>query len=96
MKVIYQDKVIARWIMMYIGGVPVPIPIPFAVFPAESGRRSGIIAPSYGKIGQRGWYFRNFGYFLAISNYMDLAVTGRLLYARRLGNSRTFSLRKTL
>lgn len=76
MKVIYQDKVIARWILMYIGGVPVPIPIPFAVFPAESGRRSGIIAPSYGKIGQRGWYFRNFGYFLAISNYMDLAVTG--------------------
>ncbi len=76
MKVIHKDKVIAQWIFMYIGGVPVPVPIPFAVFPAESGRRSGIIAPSYGQIGDRGWYFRNFGYFLAISDYMDLAVTG--------------------
>ncbi len=76
MKVIYKDEVIARWIFMYIGGVPVPIPLPFAVFPAESGRRSGIIAPSYGKIGNRGWYFRNFGYFFAISDYMDLAITG--------------------
>lgn len=76
MKIIHKDKVIARWIFMYIGGVPVPVPIPFAVFPAESGRRSGIIAPSYGQIGQRGWYFRNFGYFWAISDYMDLAVTG--------------------
>lgn len=76
MKVIHKDKVIAKWMFMYIGGVPVPVPIPFAVFPAESGRRSGIIAPSYGQIGDRGWYFRNFGYFLAISDYMDLALTG--------------------
>jgi len=76
MKVIHKDKVIARWIFMYIGGVPVPIPIPFAVFPAEGGRRSGIITPSYGQIGNRGWYFRNFGYFWAISDYMDLAITG--------------------
>lgn len=95
MKVIHKDKVIARWIFMYIGGVPVPVPIPFAVFPAESGRRSGIIAPSYGQIGNRGWYFRNFGYFFAISDYMDLALTadyytrggwgtrGRYRYAKR-------------
>lgn len=95
MKVIHKDKVIARWIFMYIGGVPVPIPIPFAVFPAEGGRRSGIITPSYGQIGNRGWYFRNFGYFWAISDYMDLALTadyytrggwgtrGRYRYAKR-------------
>lgn len=76
MKVIHKDKIIAEWIFMYIGGVPLPVPLPFAVFPAESGRRSGIIAPSYGRIGNRGWYFRNFGYYLALSDYMDLALTG--------------------
>jgi lipopolysaccharide assembly outer membrane protein LptD (OstA) len=76
MKVIQKDKIIARWIFMNIGGVPFPIPLPFAVFPSQSGRRSGIIIPAYGQSNVRGQYFRNFGYFLALNNYMDLALTG--------------------
>lgn len=75
MKVIQKDKIIAKWIFMHIGGVPIPIPIPFAVFPNEKGRRSGIISPSYGTTANRGQYFRNFGYFFAINDYMDLALT---------------------
>ncbi|MCK9279083.1 MAG: LPS-assembly protein LptD [Melioribacteraceae bacterium] len=76
MKVIQNDKIIADWIFMYIGGVPLPLPIPFAVFPNESGRRSGIIVPTYGQIADRGQYFRNFGYFWAASDYFDMAFTG--------------------
>ncbi|MBI5731097.1 MAG: LPS-assembly protein LptD [Ignavibacteriales bacterium] len=76
MKVIQKDKIIARWIFMYIGGVPFPIPLPFAVFPNETGRRSGIIIPAYGQENNRGQYFRNFGYFLSMNDYMDLALTG--------------------
>ncbi|MBK8945905.1 MAG: LPS-assembly protein LptD [Ignavibacteriae bacterium] len=74
MKVIQKDKIIAKWIFMHIGGVPVPIPIPFAVFPNEKGRRSGLIAPNYGYVKDKGQYFRNFGYFFAISDYMDLTL----------------------
>ena len=76
MKVIHKDKIVAKWIFMYIAGVPLPIPIPFAVFPSESGRRSGIIIPAYGTTADKGQFFRNFGYFWAISDYMDLAITG--------------------
>jgi lipopolysaccharide assembly outer membrane protein LptD (OstA) len=76
MKIIYQDKIIARWVFMYVGGVPFPIPIPFIVLPNESGRRSGIIVPAYGQDVNRGPYFRNLGYFLAINDYMDFALTG--------------------
>ncbi len=76
MKVIQKDKIIAKWIWMYIGGVPLPITLPFGVFPNQTGRRSGIIAPGYGMDPRRGQYFRNFGYFFAISDYMDLALTG--------------------
>lgn len=76
MKVIQKDKIIARWIFMYIGGVPFPIPLPFAVFPNETGRRSGIIVPTYGQDALRGQYFRTFGYFLAFNDYMDLSLTG--------------------
>ncbi len=76
MKVIRKDKIIAKWIWMYIGGVPLPVPLPFAVFPNKGGRRSGIIAPGYGFDARRGQYFHNFGYFWAINDYMDLALTG--------------------
>lgn len=76
MKVIQKDKIIAEWIFMHVGGVPFPIPLPFAVFPNKSGRRSGVIIPSYGEVSGRGQYFRNFGYFFAISDYMDFTLTG--------------------
>jgi lipopolysaccharide assembly outer membrane protein LptD (OstA) len=76
MKVMQQDKIVARWIFMYIGGVPIPIPIPFAVFPNETGRRSGIIIPSYGYSADRGQYFHNIGYFFALNDYVDLTLTG--------------------
>ena len=76
MKVIQKDKIIARWIFMYIEGVPLPIPIPFAVFPNETGRRSGIIVPTFGQTARLGTYFRNFGYFFALSDYYDLMLAG--------------------
>ncbi|MCX6168266.1 MAG: putative LPS assembly protein LptD [Ignavibacteriales bacterium] len=103
MKVIQKDKIIARWIFMYIGGVPFPIPLPFAVFPNETGRRSGLIIPTYGQANDRGQYFSNFGYFFAISDYMDLALNGdyyfkggwgtrsRYRYAKRYDFSGSFN-----
>jgi lipopolysaccharide assembly outer membrane protein LptD (OstA) len=75
MKVIQKDEIVARWIFMYVGGVPFPIPLPFAVFPNETGRRSGIIIPTYGKDTNRGQYFKNFGYFWAVSDYFDETLT---------------------
>lgn len=103
MKVIQKDKVFARWIFMHIEGVPFPVPLPFAVFPTEGGRRSGIIVPSYGKDLRRGQYFYNFGYFWAISDYFDFTVNGdyytkggyglrsRLRYAKRYNFNGSFN-----
>ncbi len=76
MKVIQGDKIIARWIFMYIAGVPVPVPVPFAVFPNETGRRSGLIVSTFGQTARQGSYFRNFGYFFALSDYFDLTLAG--------------------
>lgn len=75
MKVIQNEEVAARWIFLFVGGVPMPLPIPFAVFPLESGRRSGIITPAFGEDGTYGNYFKNFGYFWAINDHFDLALT---------------------
>lgn len=75
MKVIQKDQLVAEWIFLNFGGVPFPIPLPFAVFPIESGRRSGILPPVFGSDAAFGTYFSRFGYFWAISDYMDLNMT---------------------
>lgn len=75
MKMIQKQQLIGRWIWLAFGDVPFPIPIPFIVFPLESGRRSGILAPAIGERAGYGRYFSRFGYFWAISDYMDLALT---------------------
>jgi lipopolysaccharide assembly outer membrane protein LptD (OstA) len=76
MKVIHKEQLVAEWIWLHFGGVPFPIPLPFGVFPIESGRRSGIIAPAFGQSGSYGPYFSRFGYFWAINDYMDWNITG--------------------
>jgi lipopolysaccharide assembly outer membrane protein LptD (OstA) len=75
MKVIHKQQLVAEWIFINFGGVPLPIPLPFAVFPIESGRRSGIIPPTFGSDPTFGTYFSRFGYFWAINDYMDLNLT---------------------
>lgn len=75
MKVIHKEQIVAEMIWLNFGGVPFPVPLPFGVFPIESGRRSGIIAPAFGDDFTYGRYFSRFGYFLAISDLMDLTMT---------------------
>ncbi|RKY91710.1 MAG: LPS-assembly protein LptD [Ignavibacteriae bacterium] len=75
MKVIQQEQMAAEWIFLHFGEVPLPIPIPFAVLPLESGRRSGLIAPVLGSDATFGTYFGRFGYYWAMSDYMDWNVT---------------------
>lgn len=75
MKVIPNDKVIAQSVFLYIEGVPV-FWIPFGVFPNRSGRSSGLIPPTFGDDGTYGKYISKLGYFWAINDFTDLALTG--------------------
>ncbi|MBI2619348.1 MAG: LPS-assembly protein LptD [Ignavibacteriales bacterium] len=74
MKVIPREVVVAEPVFFYISDVPV-FALPFGVFPNRSGRRSGLIAPAYGEDARLGRYFSHFGYYWAISDYLDLATT---------------------
>lgn len=74
MKVIPREVVIAEPVYFYIADVPV-FALPFGVFPNKSGRRSGLIAPAYGEDARLGRYFSHFGYYWAISDYLDFAST---------------------
>ena len=71
MKITLRDKIIARPIYLYIADIPV-FALPFGVFPNETGRRSGLIAPTYGEHWQRGRYISHLGYYWAPNDYFDV------------------------
>ena len=75
MKMEQESELVAEWIWLYFGDVPFPIPVPFGVFPIQSGRRSGIIAPVFGTDATYGTYIGRFGYFWAINDFMDIGLT---------------------
>lgn len=63
---------------LVVEDVPLPIAVPFAYFPITSTYSSGFIMPTYGDEFTRGFYLRDGGYYFAISDYMDLKVTGEI------------------
>jgi len=71
MKVITDDKIIAKSVFLYIEGVPV-FWLPFAIFPDRGGRSSGLIPPTFGDDATYGQYLSKFGYFWAIDDYLDV------------------------
>ncbi|MEE8341739.1 MAG: putative LPS assembly protein LptD, partial [Candidatus Neomarinimicrobiota bacterium] len=71
MKMIHNDKVIAKPITLYLAQIPI-ISFPFAVLPQQKGgRQSGWIMPSYGTSSLRGHYLDGLGYYWAFNEYFD-------------------------
>lgn len=63
---------------MVLAGLPLPLAVPFGFFPFTEDYSSGVIFPTFGDDYQRGFYLRDGGYYFAISDNMDLALTGEL------------------
>ncbi len=63
---------------MVLEGVPLPLAVPFGYFPFSESYASGIIVPSFGEDYNRGFYLDNGGYYFAISDNVDLALTGEI------------------
>ena len=63
---------------LVVEDVPLPLAIPFAYFPMSQTYSSGIIMPTYGDESTRGFYLRDGGYYFAMSDYMDLKLTGEI------------------
>lgn len=63
---------------LVVEDVPLPLAIPFGFFPFSKSYSSGFIMPSYGDETERGFYLRDGGYYFAISDRMDLRLTGEI------------------
>ena len=63
---------------MVLAGLPLPLAVPFGYFPFSDKYSSGIIFPSFGDDYNRGYYLSNGGYYFAINENIDLALTGEI------------------
>ncbi len=77
-KVRPQKNVVTGPAFMVLEDVPLPLALPFGFFPMNKKYSSGIIFPTFGEEMNRGFYARNGGYYFAISDYVDLALTGEI------------------
>ncbi len=63
---------------MVLEGLPLPLAVPFGYFPFSERYSSGVIFPSFGDDYNRGFYLSNGGYYFAINDNIDLAITGEI------------------
>ena len=79
---------------LVVADVPLPLALPFGFFPFTKDYSSGFIMPSYGDELERGFYLRDGGYYFAISDLMDLKLTGEIFTKGSWGTNVTSNYRK--
>lgn len=63
---------------LVLAGLPLPLAVPFGYFPFTESYSSGVIFPTFGDDYQRGFYLSDGGYYFAINDNIDLALTGEV------------------
>ncbi|MDR0790394.1 MAG: hypothetical protein LBO06_06330 [Bacteroidales bacterium] len=75
-KAVTGDKIVTGPAWFSIMDIPLPLGLPFGYFPFTDKQKSGLLIPTYGYAQNRGYYFRNLGWYFAINDYLDLAAQG--------------------
>ncbi len=103
-RIIPDDKIVTGPAYLSIEDVPLPLMLPFGLFPSKKGRASGIVIPKYGESANRGFFLENGGYYFGLNDYFDLKLLGdiysrgswavkpTLTYKKRYKFSGSFSL----
>lgn len=59
-------------------GVPIPIYLPFGIFPLSSGRHSGLLPPQFTASEQFGLGLEGLGYYKVINEYFDITLRSNI------------------
>jgi LPS-assembly protein len=59
-------------------GVPVPVVLPFGIYPLKQGRHSGILAPTFTANEQLGLSLEGLGYYKVLSDNWDVTARGTI------------------
>ena len=71
-----NDKIVSGPAYLVIEDIPLPIMLPFGFFPNSKKRAAGILIPSYGEEAARGFYLKQGGVYIPISEYVDFVLQG--------------------
>jgi hypothetical protein len=76
-----DDKIISGPAYLVMEDIPLPLALPFGFFPNTTERASGLVIPKYGEEKNRGFFLRDGGLYLALSDYLDVTLLGTI-YSR--------------
>ena len=94
-KVRPKKNIVTGPVYLVLEDVPLyPLGLPFCFFPFSSTYSSGIIFPTFGDESARGFFLRDGGYYFALSDYIDLALTGEIYTKGSWGLAARSSYRK--
>ena len=94
-KVRPKKNIVTGPVYLVFEDVPIyPLGLPFCFFPFSDTYSSGILMPTFGDESARGFYLRDGGYYFALSDYMDLALTGEIYTKGSWGLSAKSNYRK--
>lgn len=78
LKLVPGKYVISGPFNMEINKVPTPLGFALGLFPFTDKRSSGVIMPNYGESKARGFFLRDGGIYLALSDYVGMKLTGEI------------------
>ena len=78
MKVITQKVAVSGPTHPEFEGVPVPIYLPFGIYPLKRGQHSGLLPPQFATNEQFGLGLEGLGYYKVLSQYWDARVYGNI------------------
>jgi hypothetical protein len=80
-KVIPNDKIVSGPLYLRVANIPIPLGLPFGIFPNTNKQKNGFIPPvDYGvdEYSQMGLYIKGIGYYFAIRDRIDFMLTATL------------------
>jgi hypothetical protein len=69
--IVAEHQIITGPVYLEIEDIPIPLGLPFAFFPKPNKKSSGIILPSFGEDATRGFFLKDMGYYIGLSDYWD-------------------------
>ncbi len=76
LKVIPDDKIVTGPANLVVADVPTPLALPFGFFPNKKGQANGILLPTYGQANNYGFFLKDGGYYMGLSEHVDLMIRG--------------------
>jgi LPS-assembly protein len=78
MKLINKKMAVSGPIHPEFEGVPIPIYLPFGIFPMAQGRRSGLLPPQFTASEQFGLGLEGLGYYKVFNDYLDVTLRSNI------------------